>query len=73
MVYGDAMVSRTPVVISGLFYPITISDNMLAAGCQNWTFEEWRAKSENEILRMDGESAKKFYLKLIAILDFLEK
>ena len=72
-VYGNARVSVSPVVISGMKYPITVSDNTLAAGCQNWKFEEWRAKTSDEILQMDGESAAVFYPKLIAILDLLGK
>jgi hypothetical protein len=70
---GDARARVTPIGIDGLAYRITVSDSHLAAGCQCWTFDEWRAKSHDEIHEMDGKKAVAFYPKLIALLDLLGK
>ena len=72
-VFGNAMVSIAPVVITGLDYTLTVSDNMLAVGCQCWTFQEWRDKTPEEIIGMDGKKATAFYPTLISLLDFLKK
>ena len=76
-VYGNARVSelttKTPTVISGLYYLVTITDNHLRAGCQCWTFEEWRSFDEAIIRRMDVGKAWDFYNEtLIPLMDALK-
>ena len=76
-VYGDAWVSvvctATPKVITGLLYTITITDEHLRAGCQVYTFQEWRTKTEREVLAMDGRAALVFYKEtLIPLMDVLK-
>ena len=76
-VSGDALVSvvctATPKVITGLLYTLTITDEHLRAGCQVHTFQEWRNKTEREVLAMDGKSALVFYKEtLIPLMDVLK-
>ena len=82
-VYGDAQVSGnaqvstvcavTPKVITGFLYRLTITDEHLRAGCQVHTFQEWRNKTEREVLAMDGKSALVFYKEtLIPLMDALK-
>ena len=70
-VSGDARVS--PISISGLAYPVTITDNHLRAGCQIHTFACWRTMTPEQISAMDGQKATDFYPILIGILDLLCK
>ena len=76
-VYGDALVSvvctAIPKVITGLLYTITITDEHLRAGCQVHTFQEWRAKTDRDVLAMDGKDALVFYKEtLIPLMDALK-
>ena len=76
-VYGNAWVSvvclATPKVITGFLYPLTITDEHLRAGCQVHTFQEWRNKTEREVLAMDGKAALVFYKEtLIPLMDALK-
>ena len=76
-VHGDARVSvvctATPKVITGLLYTLTITDEHLRAGCQVHTFQEWRTKTEREVLAMDGRAALVFYKEtLIPLMDVLK-
>ena len=76
-VSGNAQVSvvglATPKVITGLLYPLTITDEHLRAGCQVHTFQEWRNKTEREVLAMDGKAALVFYKEtLIPLMDALK-
>ena len=76
-VHGDAQVSvvctATPKVITGLLYTITITDEHLRAGCQVHTFQEWRNKTEREVLAMDGKAALVFFKEtLIPLMDVLK-
>ena len=72
-VFGEAQVSLTPVVVLGLDYQVTVSDNALAAGCQCHTFAAWRSKTPQDIAGMDGAKATAFYPTLLAILVALGK
>lgn len=53
-------IRHTPVVLRGLHYMVTITDNHLMAGCQIHTFDEWRNFTEDEISAMDGKPARDF-------------
>ena len=73
----DARVSvvctAIPKVITGLWYTLTITDEHLRAGCQVHTFQEWRNKTEREVLAMDGKAALVFYKEtLIPLMDALK-
>jgi hypothetical protein len=61
------------VTISGLTYKLTFTDNHLRAGCKDYTFEEWRGKTEEELLLMDGEHAVKFHPGMIEIMNAVLK
>ena len=61
------------IQINGMAYPILVTDTHLRAGCQNHTFGEWRAMSDEEIAEMDGKRATDFYPTLIGIIDLLCK
>ena len=76
-VFGDAVVttlcSKSPTTISGLRYTITVTDEHLRAGCQVYTFQEWRDKTECAVLAMDGKAALVFYREtLIPLMDVLK-
>ena len=64
-VFGDARVSgecsKTPVVISGLKYPITIIDSDLRVGCQFHSFNYWKSVKDVQLRAMDGNDAVEFY------------
>lgn len=48
-------------------------DEHLRAGCQAHTFQEWRNKTEREVLAMDGKAALVFYKEtLIPLMDALK-
>ena len=70
---GKALVTISPIIISGLSYPIAIADQDLRAGCQQHTFSAWRAMTPERISAMDGQSAIDFYPVLIGIIDLLCK
>jgi hypothetical protein len=53
--------------ISGLEYPITIKDNVIQAGCQTHTYEEWKGFDSGTISKM-SEDALTFYPILMTIL-----
>nr|WP_234276205.1 pentapeptide repeat-containing protein [Klebsiella aerogenes] len=58
-------------VIMGEKYAITIENGeYVRAGCQSHSIEEWRKFSKQEIAKMDGRKALKFYPRLIDIIDF---
>ncbi|EKY7349710.1 pentapeptide repeat-containing protein [Salmonella enterica] len=58
-------------VILGEKYFISITNGeYVRAGCQNHTVEEWRKYSKQEIAKMDGRKALKFYPRLLSIIDF---
>ena len=60
-------------VIAGLQYTLTVTDEHLRAGCQVYTFQEWRTKTEREVLAMDGRAALVFYKEtLIPLMDVLK-
>lgn len=48
-VSGNALVKKTPIVISGLKYPITITDQHMIIGCEIKTFAEWCKIPQSEI------------------------
>jgi carbonic anhydrase/acetyltransferase-like protein (isoleucine patch superfamily) len=41
-VYGDVKVSKTPIVISGVKYTITITESHIFIGCEGHTIAHWK-------------------------------
>ena len=78
-VYGNARVSgnarvtqecgKTPILISGLRYTLTITDSHLRAGCQCHTFDQWREFSKEQIAEMDGRDALRFWPTLLVVMN----
>ena len=58
-VYGNAQVS--PIVISGLTYPVTITDKHMQIGCEFHLLSEWQVFDDERIARMDGCSSRRFW------------
>ncbi|WJY17689.1 hypothetical protein QQS45_08515 [Alteriqipengyuania flavescens] len=63
-VSGDAWVSglasRSPLVISGLAYTVTLDDTHMTAGCQSHPLREWLDADEAKLRLMDGKAAVDF-------------
>jgi len=55
--------------IFGFEYPIAIIDDVIEVGCQTHTYEQWKSFTQEEIYKMDGNEATKFYPKLLKILE----
>lgn len=64
-VFGDAMVygnaEKSPIYISSLKYPVTITDTHLKIGCEFHTFEKWQEFDDKRIIGMDGKDAVKWW------------
>jgi hypothetical protein len=58
-VYGNA--SKTPIVLIGLRYPVTITDTYVQIGCECHTAAEWDRFNEERIARMDGCTSRRFW------------
>lgn len=58
-VYGNAVVS--PIVIAGLRYPVTITDQHMKIGCEFHPIGEWGGFDDRRILEMDGKAALTFW------------
>ena len=59
-VYGNAQVSKSPLLISGLNWRIFISDSHLTIGCQQHALKAWADFSEEDINDM-SEYAREFW------------
>ena len=58
------------IQVTGLEYTVILTPTHADVGCKHHTFEEWRNFTKEEINRMDGKKALKFYPDLIRIIDF---
>jgi len=58
-VFGDA--EKTPINITGLYYPITITDSHIKIGCEFHTTREWNDFTDAEIHSMDNGNACDFW------------
>lgn len=54
-------ISRCPIQVFGLAYPITILDHHMQIGCEMHTLAAWAAFNNRRILAMDGAAAAKFW------------
>ena len=56
-----ADMTRQPVELSGLAYPILITDTMIKIGCEQHTTVDWSSFDNKRIARMDGCAARRFW------------
>jgi hypothetical protein len=54
-------ITRAPIQIYGLRWPVTILDEHMEIGCELHTFAEWAAFDDKRIVAMDGKEALKFW------------
>lgn len=66
-------VSKTPIVVSGLYYNVTIMDNHLSVDCVTRTREEWMEISNRELLLFDGKPAVRFFNEYREMLNTIAK
>ena len=56
-----------------LFYTVIITDSEMEIGCELHTINEWRGFTDNDILKMDGKNALRFWnehkKRIFAIID----
>ena len=50
--------TKTPLQINNLKWPVLISDKYLRIGCQRFTIEEWKNFDDAEIVKMDFAALK---------------
>jgi hypothetical protein len=67
-VFGYAIVTIPPTLISGLEYRVIITDNLIFCGCKAYTKEEWLSFTDEEILEMDGKKALMFYNEKLKVI-----
>ena len=64
-VSGDAQVSGdawvTPICVTGLKYPVTITDHHMTIGCEFHLISEWREFDDRRIAEMDGLQSSRFW------------
>ena len=58
-VYGNA--SKSPVLISGLCYQVTITDTHIKIGCEYHAIDDWASFTDSRIRQMDGDHAITFW------------
>ena len=54
-------ITRAPIQICGLRWPVMILDNHMEIGCQLHALAEWGAFDDHAIIAMDGRDALKFW------------
>ena len=50
-------ITKQPLFLYGLFWPVTITEKHMAIGCQKHMHESWKNFSEDEIEEMADEAA----------------
>jgi len=58
---GEYILKKAPLSILTFHYNVLIFDAHMEIGCESHSFEEWEAFTDEEILRMDGEKAIRFW------------
>ena len=58
---SEITISRTPLQLYGLAYPVTILDQHIQIGCQLHSTAEWDAFDDEAIAKMDGCAARRFW------------
>jgi len=62
--------SAAVTVIYGEEYFISICQDVVRAGCQQHTIEDWRSFSKLKVAEMDGKKSLKYYPRLLDLIDF---
>ena len=57
----DITITRTPLQILGLSYPVLVFDQHIKIGCEQHSIAEWAAFDNERIARMDGVRARRFW------------
>ena len=65
---GDITVTKPPIQITGLFWPVTIWDAHMQIGCEFHSHAEWADFDNARIATMDGRTARKFWDEHKAVL-----
>ena len=65
-VYGNARVkkgevTKRPINIVGLYYNVTIYNDLIQIGCELHSVSEWENFTDRRILEMDGKKALEFW------------
>ena len=55
------ILTRRPLQIHGLAYPVTILDSHMQIGCELHSLAEWAAFDNERIARMDGRTSRQFW------------
>ena len=72
--YGADLPELSVSIPAGEEYWLFISPDYVVAGCQKHTAQEWREMTKEQIAKMGGAKALKYYPRLLDILDlFLGK
>ena len=53
----DITVSKTPIQVGGLYWPVIIWDQHMQIGCEFHSHEDWRNFTDEGWLRMGGKEA----------------
>ena len=60
--YGkDVPLTKQPVLICGLYYPVFILDHHMKIGCELHTLVAWSEFDDERITKMDGVHSRKFW------------
>lgn len=58
---NDITISRVPIYITGLEYPVYILDIHMQIGCELHTLSDWAGFYRERIARMDGVRLRRFW------------
>ena len=59
----DITITRAPLQLYGLAYPVMIFDSHIKIGCELHSIKEWTAFDDIRIAQMDGATARRFWSK----------
>jgi hypothetical protein len=57
----DIILTRRPLQLYGLAYPVVILDQHMQIGCELHSLAEWAAFDNTRIARMDGKASRRFW------------
>ena len=57
----DIILQRAPLQVHGLPYVVTILDDHMQIGCELHRIDEWADFGDEQIARMDGANARRFW------------
>ena len=59
--WQDITISKPPIQLFGLYWPVTILDSHMQIGCELHSLAEWAEFDDARIARMDGRNALRFW------------